>query len=445
MASDRRPTAVDVPPEETAEAVAREPLAASASTGSSESVSALDAPEPLRPRDLNPVGSKRPRSGMAAVGGGILGGLLVAATGAGLWFAGLIPQREDTVSPVAARVAALELQLRDLSAAQPASAEGTRRNAEELAARLAKLEGSAPAADPQLANRVAAAEAAVKSTSESVAALGRRVEQAAAAAAEARSRADAAATAAATVQPNAAAPSGVEANRSEIEAVKARLAAVESADKQQVEKSAVDALAARIEAVQQTIGGIDQTAKALQAGQANDVARDRAVRLAIVASALNAAVLRGEPYAAELNAAKPLASPNSLAPLEPFASPGLPSAAALARELSDLVPRLQEKAGVNAGEGGILEKLQANAARLVRVRPATEQPGDDVRTVLSRLEIKAQQSDISGALSELGKLPPDVRAPAEPWIQKAQARMAAADSGRRLTADAFAALAQLPQ
>ena len=444
MASDRRPTAVDVPPETTAETVAGEPLDSSASPVFSESVSAPDRAEPLPP-EFQPETARRPRPGMAALGGGILGGLLVAAAGAGLWLAGLIPQREDTVSPVAARVAALELQLRDLSAGQPASAEGTRRNAEELAARIAKLEGSAPAADPQLATRVAAAEAAAKSSSDSVAALGRRVEQAAAAAAEARNRADAAATAAATVQPNAAAPSGVETNKSEIEAVKARLAAVESADKQQVDKSAIDALAARIEAVQQTIGGIDQSAKALQAAQAGDVARDRAVRLAIVASGLNSAAMRGEPYAAELSAAKPLAPPNSLAPLEPFASSGLPPADALARELSDLVPKLQEKAGVGTSEGGILEKLQANASRLVRIRPATEQPGDDVRAVLSRLEIKAQQSDIPGALSELAKLPPNIRAPAEPWMQKAQARMAAADSSRRLAADAFAALAQLPQ
>ena len=303
MASDRRPAAMDVPPEQTAEAAATEPLDASAFPASSESGSASDHVEPPPPRDPNPVRAKRPRSGMAALGGGIVGGLLVAATGVGLWFAGLIPQREDTVSPVAARVAALELQLRDLSAAQPASAEGARRN-EELAARLARLEGRAPAADPQLANRLAAAEAAAKSSSDSVAALSRRVEEATAAAAEARRRADAAATAAATVQPNAAAPSGVETNRSDIEALKTRLAAVETADKQQVDKSTVDSLAGRLDALQQTIAGIDQSAKALQAGQANDVARDRAVRLAIVASALNATVARGEPYAAELNAAK---------------------------------------------------------------------------------------------------------------------------------------------
>src|SRR3712207_6404148 len=100
MASDKRPEAMDVPPEQTVEAAATEPLDASAPRHSSDSVSASDRAETLR-ENPNSMGAKRPRSGMAALGGGILGGLLVAAAGAGLWLAGLVPQREDTISPVA--------------------------------------------------------------------------------------------------------------------------------------------------------------------------------------------------------------------------------------------------------------------------------------------------------------------------------------------------------
>jgi hypothetical protein len=361
-----------------------------------------------------------------------------------LWFAGLVPSREDSVSPVAARVAAVELQMRELSAGQPASADAARKDSEGLSARLTKLETSPPAADPQLTNRVAAAEAAAKTATDSMAVLGRRVEEIAAASAEARSRADAATAAAAATQPSAVTAPAIEANKGEIDTLKNRLAAVESADKQQVEKKDVDTLTARIAALEQTIGALDQNAKALQAGQASALVRDRAVRLAIVASALNAAVNRGEPYTAELAAAKPLAPPNALAPLDPFAPTGLPPPAALARELSDLLPSLQQKAGTPA-EGGILEKLQANASRLVKIRPVTEQPGDDSRAVLARIEFKAAQSDIAGALAELNKLPPDQRAPAEPWMQKAQTRTAAVEASRRVAAGAYAALAQLSQ
>jgi hypothetical protein len=402
------------------------------------------APATAEPGDIDSGTSAAGRSVIPALVSGICGGLVVLLTAIAVWLAGLVPNREDTVSPVAARVAAVELQMRDLAAGQPASADAARKDSEELSARVAKLETSPPATDPQLTNRVAAAEAVAKSAADSMAVLGGRVEEIAVISAEARSRADAAAASVQAVA-SAPAPASAPADKAEIDALKTRLAAVESADKQQVEKKDLDVLTARIAALEQAIGLLDQSAKALQAGQASDVARDRAVRLAIVASALNAAVNRGEPYGAELAAAKPLAPPNALAPLEPFALTGLPPAAVLARELSDLLPSLQQKAGTPGAEGGILDRLQANASRLVRIRPVTEQPGDDIRAVLARIEFKAAQSDIAGALVELGKLPPDLRAPAQPWMQKAQARIAALEASRRVAADAYAALAQLPQ
>jgi hypothetical protein len=444
MASGERPTSMD----SAAEPLRSEPAAAEPASAGAAPAAESDAPAAARDYVLSDSrASTSGRSVIPALAAGIGGGLAVLLAAVAVWLAGLVPSREDSVSPVAARVAAVELQMRDLSAGQPASADAARKDSEGLSARLAKLEMSPPAADPQLTNRVAAAEAAAKSAADSMAVLGRRMEEIAAASAEARSRADAAVAAAnaAAAQPSAATAPAIEANKGEIDTLKNRLAAVENADKQQVEKKDLDALTARIAALEQTIAGLDQTAKALQAGQASALARDRAVRLAIVASALNAAVNRGEPYAAELAAAKPLAPPNALAPLEPFAQSGLPPPAALARELSDLLPSLQQKAGAPAAEGGILEKLQANASRLVKIRPVTEQPGDDARAVLARIEFKAAQSDIAGAVAELGKLPPDQRAAAESWMQKAQTRMAAVEASRRVAADAYAALAQLPR
>ena len=402
--------------------------------------SAAEPPLPPSPTSHDvPLAARRGRV-LPALTAGIGGGLAVLLGMGGLWTAGLIPNRDDGVTPVAARLAAVELQIRDLAAAPPAAADAARRNNAELSARLAQLEASRPAADPQLASRVAATEATAKSAADGITALARRVEEVATVAAEARSRADTAAA-----QPSAATGPAVEANKGEIDALRSRLAAVESAGKPQVDKKDLDALAARIGATEQTIAALDQSTKTLQAGQAAARARDRSMHLATVASALNDAVSRGEPYAAELNYAKPLAPPNVLAALEPFAASGLPSSAVLARELSDLVPSLQPKSDSGASEGGILEKLQANAARLVRIRPVAEQPGDDARSVVARIELKAAQSDIAGALAELGKLPPDQRAPAAPWMQKATARQAAVDASRRLAADSYAALATLPQ
>jgi hypothetical protein len=123
----------------------------------------------------------------------------------------------------------------------------------------------------------------------------------------------------------------------------------------------------------------------------------------------------------------------------------LPSNSVLGRELGQLVPAMREAAGTaQPREGSFLERLQANAERLVRIRPLEEKPGDDTHAILSRIEIKAGNGDIPGALAELAKLPPEVRAPAQAWIAKAEARAKADAASRKLAADAFAALKPSP-
>ncbi len=93
-----------------------------------------------------------------------------------------------------------------------------------------------------------------------------------------------------------------------------------------------------------------------------------------------------------------------------------------------------------APEGGFLDRLQANAEKLVRIRPIDEAPGDNTAAVVSRAQAKAARSDLAGAVAELNALPANVRTPADDWIKKVEARNAAVNAGRRLVADAFAAL-----
>ena len=128
-----------------------------------------------------------------------------------------------------------------------------------------------------------------------------------------------------------------------------------------------------------------------------------------------------------------------LAPLEEFAGSGTPSAAALARELLALAPALLQ--GPRAPrDAGFLDRLQANAEKLVRVRPVEEVPGDEPAAVVARIEVRAAQLDLAGALTELAKLPAPLRAPAQAWIAKAQARETAMEASRKFAADAIAAL-----
>ena len=66
--------------------------------------------------------------------------------------------------------------------------------------------------------------------------------------------------------------------------------------------------------------------------------------------------------------------------------------------------------------------------------------GNDTSAIVRRIEVKAGSGDLDGALAELAQLPPPMRAPAEIWIKKAQARAAAVEASRRFAADALAGL-----
>ena len=145
-----------------------------------------------------------------------------------------------------------------------------------------------------------------------------------------------------------------------------------------------DELASTLREAGSRLDGLAATVAELQkVAHASAAGADRAVRLAVAASSLQGAVERGDPFAAELAVAEQFtADPNMLAPLKPFAAAGVPSAAALMRELSKLIqPMLSAEraaAAPRAGDG-FLDRLQANAERLVRIRPIDEAPPEKIR------------------------------------------------------------------
>ena len=163
---------------------------------------------------------------------------------------------------------------------------------------------------------------------------------------------------------------------------------------------------------------------------------DRSLRLVVVASTLNAAVERGAPFVAELAAAKAAApDPKLLAALEPFASSGVPSASTLARELTALMPAVAKAVGTTPRDSSILDRLKASAEKVVRIRPIDEATGDDPAAVVRRIEMRAEQGNLNGAMAEIAKLPEGARALTKEWVAKVEARNAAVEAGRRFVAD----------
>lgn len=192
----------------------------------------------------------------------------------------------------------------------------------------------------------------------------------------------------------------------------------------------LEALTARVAALEQRLREVQST-----------TAPDHAVRLGLAAMELRLAVERGSPFAAELAVLSRLVDdPSALAPLKPTADTGVPAPAALAQTLSKLTPAMLKVAGPPGRDAGVLDRLQAGAERLVRIRRIEDTPGDDPATMIARAEVKAARGDIAGAVAEIDQLPDPVRAPAAGWIDTARARLAALDAARRLCTHALQAL-----
>jgi hypothetical protein len=182
------------------------------------------------------------------------------------------------------------------------------------------------------------------------------------------------------------------------------------------------------------------------ARQDNKPADDTALRRVVVASMLDGSVRQGEPFAAELAAAKALApDPEALKPLDEFAAAGVPSAAGLSRELLTLVPKLSPPAQENATTGtGIVDRLQAGAAKLVRIE-RTDAVGNGRGAVVARITAAALRNDYTDARRELDTLAPGDRTAAQAWLDKANERDAALSASHHFAAEAMAALAKPAQ
>ena len=340
---------------------------------------------------------------------GVAGAVLVTLVLFGLWLTGMVPIRYAGSTAMRARVTGLEMQVHDLQN-RPAAADA--KAIEPVNERINKLEaaiGKIPANDPGMAERVAAVDNAMKSLGVALAALGKRGDDAAANASQARERAEAAEKAVTDLR----------------------------ASLKDVAKDASAAVApAELDVLQKRIAALEQSSKAARDDIAKTAATDSAARLALSAAALRSAVVNGAPFGAELAQVKSFGGDaKALAPLEPFAASGVPTPAALAQELRALLPGMLKLAGPQTPATGFLDRLQANAGNLVRIRPVDAPVGDDAGAVLARIEIAAAHADIAGALTDLALLPDATRAPAQAWIAKAQARQAALAAARAFAVD----------
>jgi hypothetical protein len=337
----------------------------------------------------------------------LLGAVVAAAIIGGVWLAGFIPSRNAATpaEPMAVPSPAIH------SAADAA-----------ITARLDKIERAVQGQqqpDAAMGNRIAALEAQTKSLGTSIATLGGRLDEIASSSQSAVKQADAA---------HAAAEAATKANQATNQAMSQNTA----------QRGDIEALTNRIVTLENTVKTL--TAAATEAAPETD---DRPARLSVAAEALRATVERGAPYQAELAAVQALGVDRAATvPLQPFASQGVPSVSVLARELTALTAALEGAAEPAATDATFLDRLKANAQKLVRITPAGAPPGNDPADVIARIKFDAAHGDIDAALADIKQLPDPEKALAGDWIKKVQSRDAAVAASRRIAADALAALSK---
>ena len=172
---------------------------------------------------------------------------------------------------------------------------------------------------------------------------------------------------------------------------------------------------------------------------------DLPLRRLVAAALLDVAVRHGDPFAASLATAKTLAlNPDELKPLDQFAEKGVPNPPALNRELLTLVPRLSPAQDAAATGNSIVEKLQAGAAKLVRIE-RSDATGTNRSAIVARVTAAAIRNDFADARRELASLSAEDRAPAQAWLDRAAARDAALEASRHFADETMAALAKSAQ
>jgi hypothetical protein len=352
-------------------------------------------------------------------GAGLLGGIVPAAILVALWYGGvlseprtpdLLPrfgQIEQQASALRDDVQSLQTQTKALQARSAAPQNGAEpavdpKVLDDFSQRIGKIETALnnppanAAPDAQLANRIAANESALKSNDAELVKLNNLAEQASASGTQALRQAEALNT-----------------------TINQLAARVDDLARQRPD----GVTPAQFDELKKQVTALDQATQAARKDIQTNAAAASASRLALVAATLRNAVLSHEPYQAELARMQALSTDaKRLAPLQRFASTGVPSDAQLADELRKLLPALMQTVAPQDTSGTFLDRLRANAERLVRVTPADAPRGDDPSDVLTRLSFEANHKDIDAALRDVQKLPQAAQQKTADWIASVKAR-----------------------
>jgi hypothetical protein len=249
------------------------------------------------------------------------------------------------------------------------------------------------------------------------------------------------------LETNAPAPSGSDANKAvqslpgDVKAIRADVDATRS------EIPAIAARVAKLEAggppaeLTAVTGRIDKIESALAAPKVEKAPIDNPAAIAIVADSLRDKLASGVAYPSELSALTALGvDQTALAALKALVE-GAPSNRALAASFEAAQPKLLG-AVAPAETGGVTDKFLAHMRGLIQIRRVGEIAGDDPEALASQIAASLQRGDLDGALAAYAKLPATARQAASGWAAEAQRKQAAITATQAIRESAVTRLSQ---
>lgn len=191
---------------------------------------------------------------------------------------------------------------------------------------------------------------------------------------------------------------------------------------------------------EQHLAELQQSVSALSQ-RVEERANDPRLALAITASALKAAIDRGQPFQTEFDAYV-AAAPNApeADTLRGMAATGVPTRAEIASELPTATSAMVAAGKTEPENAGVVSRLWSSATDLVEVRPVgANVQGNEPGAIVARLEAAVQSGDYPKAIAEYDALPAGSKAAGAEFIAKIRARQAADDLVGKALAEALKA------
>jgi len=205
--------------------------------------------------------------------------------------------------------------------------------------------------------------------------------------------------------------------------IESRLSALETRPTPVAPEAAPAAPPVDLTPLQSRLDALTTRLDAVEAHPPADPKTEAAARV-IAVTALRQAATGSGPFANELAAVSALGTEESeIAALQPLAATGAPSKADLIAAFPAVADQIRIAAAKVDPGASLIDRLTASAGSLVSVKPSGPMAGPSATAVVSRMEAAVKDGNLAEALREGDGLDAIARAPLADWAAKAGQRI----------------------